>query len=256
MNKAFVLYTEYSQKFRRLTDEQLGKLLRVIFQYEETGEVPEIEDQFVAFAFDIIQPDLEKQYEKYQAKVAAGKRSGEQRKRTQQNDSEQTEAEMNTPEQKGTNVNTDEQNEQNDDLLPDVQPVQVCCPNKKEKENKKENKKEKEILRKEIKKEKKSTEQNVEVLYPQIEERSIYAPQLIDVREFCALKGLTISPEAFFHHYESVNWQIGGTPIYDWKSKAMSWEADEKQKQNQRRNTNGGTGSRFADVYRREFGDG
>ena len=126
-------------------------------------------------------------------------------------------------------------------------------PKVKDKEKVKEKVKDKE----KVKRESEPAEPiNVEVLYPEIEERSIYAPQLIDVQEFCALKGLTISPEAFFHHYESVNWQIGGQPIYDWKSKAMSWDADEKKKQNARMNTNGGTGSRFADVYRREFGDG
>jgi len=235
MNKAFVLYTEYSQKFRRLTDEQLGKLLRVIFQYEETGEVPDIDDQFVAFAFDIVQPDLEKQYEKYQAKSNAGKRSGEQRKRTATNSNEQN----------GTNTNTGEQNEQNTDMLQDVQPVQVCCTNKKEKEKEKKKEKEKEI-KKEIPKEKVESE----VLFEQFE-RSPYAPELVDVQEFFALKGLTVSPDAFFHHYEAMNWKIGGQYINDWKSLARSWDAQERQKRQARAPAQSGTGSKAQDALRR-----
>ena len=241
MNKAFVLYTEYSQKFRRLSDEQLGKLLRVIFKYEETGEVPEIEDTLVAFAFDIVQPDLAKQYEKYQSKVNAGKRSGEQRKKATRNEEEQT----------GTEMNKREQNEQNDDLFTDAKDVQVCCPNKKEKEKEKEKEKKKERGNKE------NTPRDPDVVYAELVEenppaqiaRNPYAPSLLDVKEFCALKNLCINPEAFFYNYESQDWKINGQN-FDWRKRAMAWHAQDKGKHKPQTVT----GSKTMDLYLEEFG--
>ena len=238
MNKSFVLFTDYKQKFSRLTDEQLGKLLRIIFEYEETGTVPEIEDPVIGLSFDVISCDLAKQYEKYQAKVNAGKASGEKRKPTASN----------TNEQKGTERNKNEQNEQTDGLFDPVQSVQICSDKNKNKNNTKNIK----DLEKESLKEKDPELPNVVEMPPRQllrEMRPLNAPELIDVQEFCALKNLRhVNPETFFRRYEAMNWRIGGQEIHDWRQLVMSWETDAKNRAASRSPVQSKTGSKVMDV--------
>lgn len=76
-NNGFVIYTEYKDKTKRLSDEQLGKLLRCLFDYKQTGEEPDFEDIAIATAFDFIRADIDRQNDNYEKKVAAGKKGGE-----------------------------------------------------------------------------------------------------------------------------------------------------------------------------------
>lgn len=88
-------------------------------------------------------------------------------------------------------------------------------------------------------------------LYPQLAARSIYAPNIEDVKEFAALKGLNINVEEFYHHYDAINWRLGGQNA-DWRKLAMSWGAGRKEKQQPRKIQNTVTGSVFADAMLRD----
>lgn len=88
-------------------------------------------------------------------------------------------------------------------------------------------------------------------LYPQLAARSIYAPNIEDIKEFAALKGLNINVEEFYHHYDAINWRLGGQNA-DWRKLAMSWGAGKKEKQQPRKIQNTVTGSVFADVFLKE----
>lgn len=88
-------------------------------------------------------------------------------------------------------------------------------------------------------------------LYPQMAARSIYAPSIEDVKEFAALKGLNINVEEFYHHYDAINWRLGGQNA-DWRKLAMSWGAGRKEKQQPKKIQNTVTGSVFADVFLKE----
>ena len=115
----FYLYVEYGEKFRRMSDSQLGALIRALMEYKTTGEAPEIEDLAVGIAFDIVRADIDKQAEAYRKKQEAGAKGGSR--------SKQTEAEASKPKQTEANVSTTKQTEANG-------------TNKNKKENKKENK--------------------------------------------------------------------------------------------------------------------
>jgi len=49
--KSFVLYTEWENTFHRLPNELAGKLIKVIFDYVRTGEVPQIDNAVVDGVF-------------------------------------------------------------------------------------------------------------------------------------------------------------------------------------------------------------
>ena len=57
--KSFLLYLDYEEHFSLLTDEQAGQLIKVIFQYEKTGEIPEIEG-VIKMAFSFIKSQLDR----------------------------------------------------------------------------------------------------------------------------------------------------------------------------------------------------
>lgn len=76
MKNSFILYTEYEEKLKILTDEQLGKLLRAIFQYEKNDELTMELEPIVQLAFGFIAGDLDRANQKYTESVESGKKGG------------------------------------------------------------------------------------------------------------------------------------------------------------------------------------
>lgn len=74
--KGFVMYLDYEEHFRLLSDEELGQLLRTIYEYERTGEIPVIENKTVAMAFSFICSQLERDNIKYEKTIAKRKVAG------------------------------------------------------------------------------------------------------------------------------------------------------------------------------------
>lgn len=97
----FYLFTDYSEKFKRLSDEQFGQLVRALLVYKKTGEEPEIDDLVVGMAFDVIRMDIDKQAETYRNKAEAGRKGGSRTKQLEAELSKpkQTEAEESKPKQ-------------------------------------------------------------------------------------------------------------------------------------------------------------
>ena len=83
--KSFVLYTEWENTFNRLSNELAGELIKVIFDYVRTGEIPQIDNAVVNGVFSAFQPSIDRNISKYDAAIEqrkeAGKRSAEKRKR-------------------------------------------------------------------------------------------------------------------------------------------------------------------------------
>lgn len=48
-------------------------------------------------------------------------------------------------------------------------------------------------------------------------------PTVEQVRKYCDDNGLDIDPEKFVDHYNSIGWQVKGTPIQNWMSRANIW---------------------------------
>lgn len=62
---SFVLYYNYEEQLEDLTDEQVGKLLRALFQYEIHDTLPEFADKELKIAFKFIKVHLDNDREKY-----------------------------------------------------------------------------------------------------------------------------------------------------------------------------------------------
>lgn len=73
-NKGFYLMDAYLSRTSRLTDEELGRLLRACMIYHATGEITELEGR-ESVAFDFIREDIDAQAEAYAAKCETNRRN-------------------------------------------------------------------------------------------------------------------------------------------------------------------------------------
>lgn len=80
---SFVLYHSYAKHLKRLSDEQVGKLMRCVFHYSETGEVLELEP-LLEVAFNFIKEDIDINKEKWERRAEinreVGKKGGRPKK--------------------------------------------------------------------------------------------------------------------------------------------------------------------------------
>lgn len=76
MKDSLILYTAYGEKFKKLTDEQFGKLTRLMIHYQMSGETPEITDPLIELSFDAVKYDIDANNEKYEKVVQRNKQNG------------------------------------------------------------------------------------------------------------------------------------------------------------------------------------
>lgn len=119
MKNAFLLYKNHAEIFEKLSDEQAGKLIKAIFEYERTGVEPELEP-LLDMAFTPIKQTIDIDAEKYAQKVEkrreAGSKGGKQRVANQANATfaKQTQAnQANNNIKDNININNDNDNERN-----------------------------------------------------------------------------------------------------------------------------------------------
>ena len=72
MKDSFILYLDQQEIFEMLTDEQSGRLIKDIFQYERTGQMPQM-DKMLNLAFIPIMQALDKNRWKYEEKCKKNK---------------------------------------------------------------------------------------------------------------------------------------------------------------------------------------
>lgn len=65
MKNSFILYHNYKEHFDLLSDDELGKLMRTIFDYEMTGRIPEMIGG-LRMAFSFIKKDLDQNKVKWE----------------------------------------------------------------------------------------------------------------------------------------------------------------------------------------------
>lgn len=75
---SFILYLEQKQIFEMLTNEEAGQLIKAIFEYEDTGQIINL-DRSLQIAFLPIKSALDRNKEKYENVVKRNKRNIEKR---------------------------------------------------------------------------------------------------------------------------------------------------------------------------------
>lgn len=76
MRDTMILYTSYEEKFCLLSDEEFGKLVRSMIQYQKTGIIPEIEELAVKLAFSMAKVDVDKNNEKFEKVCQRNRENG------------------------------------------------------------------------------------------------------------------------------------------------------------------------------------
>lgn len=88
MKDSFILYQDHREIFDTLTDEEAGKLIKAIFEYEETGDIKNL-DKSLKLAFIPIKNSLNRNKEKWEEikekRSIAGKIGAEVKKQKQAN---------------------------------------------------------------------------------------------------------------------------------------------------------------------------
>ena len=92
--KSFILFAEHEEIFESLSDKQAGQLIKGIFKYEKTQEIPQL-DKTVRVAFIPIKQILDKNREEYIKKCEKNKENG--RKGGRPKKSVETETNPNKP---------------------------------------------------------------------------------------------------------------------------------------------------------------
>ena len=75
MKDSFILYTEHGELIEQLSDSQAGELLKSLFTYTKTGEVPEL-DAMCRLVFTSIRQDLDRNAQKYEQKCEKMRQNG------------------------------------------------------------------------------------------------------------------------------------------------------------------------------------
>ena len=70
----FVFQDEYLDRLKRLSDEELGRLLRALAGYHITGDAPEL-NGVEGLAFDFIRQDVDRIEEQYRLKCETNRRN-------------------------------------------------------------------------------------------------------------------------------------------------------------------------------------
>ena len=212
MNTSFVLFTKINEVVKELTNEQKGQLFQAILDYQESGEVPDM-DVLIKLVFLPIKHDMDyctaQREEATRKKSEAGKRSAEVRstKAKQAEQNEQPSTPLNTVEQCSTPLNTVQHNV-NVNINEDVN-----VNNKKH------------------------IERGTRSAHPTLEDVKEY------LREYHPDNADEIA-EKFFDHFTSNGWKVGGrTPMKDWKAAVRNWCRNE--------NSFGGSRQRSAPVQTR-----
>lgn len=79
MKKAFLLYADYFDYFQTLTDDELGRVIRAIFAYQRTGELPSFDDRALKLVFDLIRNQIDRDFDKWRASAEKRKAAAQKR---------------------------------------------------------------------------------------------------------------------------------------------------------------------------------
>ena len=79
MKKAFLLYADYFDYFQTLNDDELGRVIRAIFAYQRTGEIPSFDDRALKLVFDLIRNQIDRDFDKWRASAEKRKAAAQKR---------------------------------------------------------------------------------------------------------------------------------------------------------------------------------
>ena len=197
-------YKSYLEMLEPYTFEERGRLITAMMEYMYTGATKRLVGN-ERFVWNMLKFNIDRDKETYIAKCETNRKNAKKRNAAKASSADDS----------------------------DGLPPQSDAANKKKKENKKENKK-----NKNNKKEKES--ENIMAM-PEAEAAFTAAtapadmtpspyeiPDVDSILSFCQEEGIYVDPYRFIERYDTVGWQLGGQPIYDWRPLVKKWARTEE----------------------------
>ena len=192
--ESIVIHTDIKEKLQWLSDEEAGKLFKAIVAYAENGTIlsPDA-DRALGLVFLFVKDQIDRDYEKYQARVKAnrenGSKGGRPPKSKEPGKTKETDGLSEKPNK------TDGLFLEPTETLPN--PIPISNPNNKPNSipNEKEGK-----------------------------AKRFIKPTLQEIEDYIKEMGYDDDPGAIYDHYEANGWkQSGGNSIKDWKAAIRGW---------------------------------
>lgn len=71
-----IIYNDWVQKCRRMSDEQFGRTMRIVLQYAQDHKEPDIDDVVIGTVFDLLKPSIDGDIKKYHRRAIANRENG------------------------------------------------------------------------------------------------------------------------------------------------------------------------------------
>lgn len=199
---SFILYKSFFGPISKLSDRQLGRLFRAIYEYNISGVVSVEEDIEMAFQFFKNQFDIDEM--KYQSKVERNRENG-RRGGIQKAENDKVKADGSETKRMLANASECQRNLAN------------LAYNDNENDNDKD-----------IEKENNSSELLKKKPTPKQQASKFVKPQVADVDAYCKERNNGVDAEKFCSYYEANGWKVGRNPMKDWKAAVRTWERTQK----------------------------
>lgn len=192
--ESIVIHTDIKEKLQWLTDEEAGRLFKAIVAYAESGTIlsPDA-DKALGLVFLFVKDQIDRDYEKYQARVKAnrenGSKGGRPHKSKEPNKPTETDGLSEKPNK------TDGLFTEPTETLPN--PIPNPIPNPKPKSI---------------------------PIDSEGKAKRFTKPTLQEIENYLKEKGWDDDPEAIYDYYEANGWkQSGSKSIVDWKATVRGW---------------------------------
>ena len=188
MKRRFYMYSAWERPMSKLTDEQLGKFLRIYYQMQLTGDTDvDSEDPMVDMMLEVVREQVTFDVRSYERKCEANKENGEKGGRPAKPE-EPNKTQLNPT--KPNSRDSDSDTEIDSEIEPEIG---IDSERLRSGESKK----------------------------------RFRPPTVEEVEAYCFERNNKVDAERFVDFYASNGWRVGKNPMKDWKAAVRTWEKRE-----------------------------
>ena len=227
MKDSFILYTSFYEPLKLLTDEQLGRLFRAIFEFNINGSEEVSNDIKMAFAF--IKNQLIVDSKKYENTLKRKSEAGKRGMKSRWSNSKENITEITND---NSVINDITKITEDNSVINDITKITKITDNDNDNDNENENVNDNVIKEKKIKK------------------RKVFQkPTIEEIQQYCTDRNNNVDAECFYDFYESKGWKVGKEPMKDWKACVRTWEKNSTPVQRNEKNRS------YQNYSQREYDD-
>jgi hypothetical protein len=186
------MYSAWERPMSKLTDEQLGKFLRIYYQMQLTGDTDvDSEDPMVDMMLEVVREQVTFDVRSYERKCEANKENGEKGGRPAKPE------EPNKTQQNPTKPNSRD-SDSDTEIDSEIEPeIGIDSERLRSGESKSRTRK------------------------------RFRPPTVEEVEAYCFERNNKVDAERFVDFYSSNGWKVGKNPMKDWKAAVRTWEKRE-----------------------------